>query len=77
MNKTQCEGLQVTMAVKEAKQKQDGEVGVLPMPDSKALRNWWLVFGASCLLTFGTRLYKVNNLSTVVPIICYCSTPGQ
>ena len=51
------------MAVKEAKQKQDGEVGVLPMPDSKALRNWWLVFGASCLLTFGTRLYKVNNLN--------------
>jgi len=49
------------MAVKEAKQKQDGEVGVLPMPDSKALRNWWLVFGASCLLTFGTRLYKVNE----------------
>ena len=49
------------MAVKEVKQKHAEEVGVLPMPDSKASRNWWLVFGASCLLTFGTRLYKVNN----------------
>ena len=47
------------MAVKEVKLKQGEEVGVLPMPDSKASRNWWLVFGASCLLTFGTRLYKV------------------
>ena len=64
------------MAVKEVKQKQDGEVGVLPMPDSKALRNWWLVFGASCLLTFGTRLYKVNNLSYVVQRNYYCFNPG-
>ena len=50
------------MAVKEVKEKQGEEVGVLPMPDSKASRNWWLVFGASCLLTFGTRLYKVRRL---------------
>ena len=73
----QCEEFQVTMAVKEAKQKQDGEVGILPMPDSKALRNWWLVFGASCLLTFGTRLYKVNNPTIVIPSNNHCSTPGQ
>ena len=48
------------MAAAGDKKKNVEEVGVLPLPDSKSSRNWWLAFGACCLMTFGTRLYKVN-----------------
>ena len=48
------------MAVKESKKKEVEEVGVLPLPDSKSSRTWWMAFGVCLLMTFGTRLYKVS-----------------
>ena len=40
---------------------QEGETGVLSFGGGKGGAGvWWCVFGAACLLTLGTRLYKVN-----------------
>ena len=40
--------------------KEAEEMGVLPLPESKSNRNWWLAFSVVMLLTMSTRLYKVK-----------------
>ena len=52
------------------KTKPSEELGVLPLLDSKSDRTWWLAFGFCCLMTFWTRLHKVNPLSDF-PLFLY------
>ena len=47
------------------KSKPREEVGVVPLPDSKSDRTWWLAFGFCCLMTFWTRLHKVGRLTVL------------
>ena len=47
-------------AKKVDKVSKEEEMGVLPLPESKSNRNWWLAFSVVMLLTMSTRLYKVK-----------------
>ena len=47
-------------AKKVDKVNKEEEMGVLPLPESKSNRNWWLAFSVVMLLTMSTRLYKVK-----------------
>eukprot|EP00092_Neocalanus_flemingeri_P019544 GFUD01021174.1.p1 GENE.GFUD01021174.1~~GFUD01021174.1.p1 ORF type:complete len:722 (+),score=149.03 GFUD01021174.1:268-2433(+) len=52
----------MTVKAKEPKPSAEvGEVGVIPLPDSKSAGTWWLVFGACVLMTMWTRLHKVSQ----------------